>query len=195
MCNACRLVGSVLKENDTVVFESTVFPGATEEELIPLIEKQSKLIFNKDFYCGYSPERINPGDKINTITKIKKVTSGSTNETLENDNDLIRKDNRATYSNTTIPNSVKNTNCVSNKEEFSTLQESYVPYATAPSNQPVVTNNEELMERINYMIFLLEEQKNEKTGSVHEEMVLYSFLGVFVIFIVDSFARAGKYCR
>ena len=90
---------------------------------------------------------------------------------------------------------MKNTNYVSNKEEFSTLQESYVPYTTAPTNQPVVTNNEELMERINYMIFLLEEQKNEKTGSVHEEMVLYSFLGVFVIFIVDSFARAGKYCR
>ena len=63
------------------------------------------------------------------------------------------------------------------------------------TNQPSSSYNEELMERINYMIYLLEEQKNEKTGAVHEEMVLYSFLGVFVIFIVDSFARAGKYCR
>ncbi len=80
---ACEIVSSVLGKDDIVIFESTVFPGATEEELIPLIEKQSKLKFNKDFYCGYSPERINPGDKINTITKIKKVTSGSTNETLE----------------------------------------------------------------------------------------------------------------
>lgn len=140
-------------------------------------------------------KQLNSADDDDDLPNLLSPPKISTNETLENDNDLIRKDNRATYSNTTIPNSVKNTNCVSNKEEFSTLQESYVPYTNMATNQPSSNNNEELMERINYMIYLLEEQKNEKTGSVHEEMVLYSFLGVFVIFIVDSFARAGKYCR
>ncbi len=119
----------------------------------------------------------------------------STNEELENDASLIRTNNHASYSNTTIPKIPNTDNCVSSKEEFSTLQESYVPYTNMATNQPSSNNNEELMERINYMIYLLEEQKNEKTGAVHEEMVLYSFLGVFVIFIVDSFARAGKYCR
>ena len=101
----------------------------------------------------------------------------------------------APYVNTNLPKVQNTDNCVSSKEEFSTLQESYVPYTNMATNQPSGGNTDELMERINYMIYLLEEQKNEKTGSVHEEMVLYSFLGVFVIFIVDSFARAGKYCR
>ena len=140
-------------------------------------------------------KQLNSTDDEDELPNLLTPPKISTNEVLENDNDLIRTNTQPPFSNTTIPNSMKKTNCVSNKEEFSTLQESYVPYATTPSNQPVVTNNEELMERINYMIYLLEEQKNEKTGSVHEEMVLYSFLGVFVIFIVDSFARAGKYCR
>lgn len=140
-------------------------------------------------------KQLNSVDDDDELPNLLSPPKISTNEALENENELIRTNNHAAYSNTTIPNSKKNTNYVSNKEEFSTLQESYVPYTTAPSNQPEVANNEELMQRINYMIFLLEEQKNEKTGSVHEEMVLYSFLGVFVIFIVDSFARAGKYCR
>lgn len=75
---ASNLVGSVLKAGDIVIFESTVFPGATEEVCVPILESQSGLSFNQDFTCGYSPERINPGDKINTLTTIKKVTSGST---------------------------------------------------------------------------------------------------------------------
>lgn len=74
---ACETIGSVLKRGDIVIFESTVFPGCTEEVCIPILANLSKLEFNKDFFCGYSPERINPGDKINTITKIKKITSGS----------------------------------------------------------------------------------------------------------------------
>jgi len=74
---ASKAVGSVLKHGDIVVFESTVFPGATEEVCVPLLEQNSGLIFNVDFSCGYSPERINPGDKLNTLTKIKKITSGS----------------------------------------------------------------------------------------------------------------------
>lgn len=74
-------MGGLLKPNDIVVYESTVFPGATEEECVPVLENYSGLTFNKDFYCGYSPERINPGDKQHTLTKIVKVTSGSTKET------------------------------------------------------------------------------------------------------------------
>ena len=77
---ASKTVGSVLKHGDIVIYESTVFPGATEEICVPILEKESGLQFNINFYCGYSPERINPGDKINTITKIKKITSGSTKE-------------------------------------------------------------------------------------------------------------------
>ncbi len=73
-------VGKVLKEGDIVIYESTVFPGCTEEVCVPILEKESGLSFNKDFFCGYSPERINPGDKVHTVTKIKKVTSGSTPE-------------------------------------------------------------------------------------------------------------------
>ncbi len=78
---ASAMVGSVLKKGDVVIYESTVYPGCTEEECVPVLEEHSKLVFNKDFFVGYSPERINPGDKINTLTKIKKVTSGSTTET------------------------------------------------------------------------------------------------------------------
>lgn len=73
-------VGTVLKKGDIVIYESTVYPGATEEVCIPILEKHSRLIFNQDFYCGYSPERINPGDKKYRLTNIKKVTSGSTPE-------------------------------------------------------------------------------------------------------------------
>ena len=71
-------VGSILKKGDIVIYESTVYPGATEEVCVPILEEQSGLIFNKDFYCGYSPERINPGDKEHRLTTIKKVTAGST---------------------------------------------------------------------------------------------------------------------
>ena len=75
---ASNTVGSILKKGDIVVYESTVYPGATEEVCVPILEDKSGLSFNKDFYCGYSPERINPGDKEHRITTIKKVTSGST---------------------------------------------------------------------------------------------------------------------
>lgn len=77
---ASETIGKVLKKGDIVVYESTVYPGATEEVCIPVLEKVSGLKFNVDFYAGYSPERINPGDKVNTLTKIKKITSGSTPE-------------------------------------------------------------------------------------------------------------------
>lgn len=77
---ASTTIAKALKNNDIVIYESTVYPGCTEEDCVPVLEKYSGLKFNKDFYCGYSPERINPGDKINTLTKIKKVTSGSTPE-------------------------------------------------------------------------------------------------------------------
>ena len=77
---ASETVGNVLKEGDVVVYESTVFPGATEDECVPILEKVSGLTFNKGFYVGYSPERINPGDKKHTVTKILKITSGSTPE-------------------------------------------------------------------------------------------------------------------
>ncbi|WP_286717284.1 Vi polysaccharide biosynthesis UDP-N-acetylglucosamine C-6 dehydrogenase TviB [Thalassolituus sp. UBA2009] len=77
---ASHTVGTVLKKGDIVIYESTVYPGATEEVCVPVLEKVSGLIFNVDFFAGYSPERINPGDKVNTLTKIKKITSGSTPE-------------------------------------------------------------------------------------------------------------------
>lgn len=80
LLKASEMVGSLLKQGDIVIYESTVYPGCTEEDCVPVLEKTSGLQFNKDFYCGYSPERINPGDKVNTLTKIKKVTSGSTPE-------------------------------------------------------------------------------------------------------------------
>ena len=75
--SATLMIGGILKKNDIVIYESTVFPGCTEEICVPLLEKESSLKFNKDFFCGYSPERIVPGDKINTLTNIVKVTSGS----------------------------------------------------------------------------------------------------------------------
>src|SRR5690606_13596946 len=77
---ASETVGKVLKKGDIVIYESTVYPGVTEDECVPVLERVSGLTFNSDFYCGYSPERINPGDKEHTVTKIKKVTSGSTPE-------------------------------------------------------------------------------------------------------------------
>lgn len=77
---ASESIGKVLKKDDIVIYESTVYPGCTEEECVPVLEKFSNLKFNQDFFCGYSPERINPGDKEHTVTKIKKVTSGSTPE-------------------------------------------------------------------------------------------------------------------
>jgi UDP-N-acetyl-D-galactosamine dehydrogenase len=80
LIKASESVGKVLKKGDIVIYESTVYPGATEEECVPILEKHSGLKFNQDFYCGYSPERINPGDKVHTVTKILKVTSGSTPE-------------------------------------------------------------------------------------------------------------------
>lgn len=80
LLNASKMLGSVLKKGDIVIYESTVYPGCTEEDCVPILEKYSGLTYNEDFFCGYSPERINPGDKINTLTKIKKVTSGSTPE-------------------------------------------------------------------------------------------------------------------
>ena len=83
LLKASEMLGKVIKKNDIVIYESTVYPGCTEEDCVPVLEKYSGLKFNQDFYCGYSPERINPGDKINTLTKIKKVTSGSTPEIAE----------------------------------------------------------------------------------------------------------------
>ena len=80
LLSATRLVGEILSKGDIVVYESTVYPGCTEEECVPILENSSQLKYNKDFYCGYSPERINPGDKHHTIEKIVKVTSGSTDE-------------------------------------------------------------------------------------------------------------------
>lgn len=80
---ASLMVSSVLKKGDIVIYESTVYPGCTEDDCVPILEKNSNLVFNKDFYCGYSPERINPGDKINTLTTIRKITSGSTSEVAE----------------------------------------------------------------------------------------------------------------
>jgi len=78
LLKASEMIGHVLKKGDVVIYESTVYPGCTEEDCVPVLEKHSGLKFNEDFFCGYSPERINPGDKVNTLTKIKKVTSGST---------------------------------------------------------------------------------------------------------------------
>jgi len=80
LLEATAMIGAVLKKGDLVIYESTVYPGCTEEDCVPVLEKQSGLVFNKDFYCGYSPERINPGDKVHTLTTIKKLTSGSTPE-------------------------------------------------------------------------------------------------------------------
>lgn len=83
LVKASETVGKALKTGDVVIYESTVYPGATEEVCVPVLEKFSGLKFNQDFFCGYSPERINPGDKVNTLTKIKKITSGSTPEVAD----------------------------------------------------------------------------------------------------------------
>ena len=83
LVRASESVGKVLKKNDVVVYESTVYPGCTEEVCVPILERESGLKFNKDFFCGYSPERINPGDKEHRLTTIKKVTAGSTPEAAE----------------------------------------------------------------------------------------------------------------
>ena len=83
MIKASQSIGAVLKQGDVVIYESTVYPGVTEEEMVPVLEQASGLRYNKDFFCGYSPERINPGDKEHTVTKILKVTSGSTPEVAD----------------------------------------------------------------------------------------------------------------
>ncbi|RFS22016.1 nucleotide sugar dehydrogenase [Chitinophaga silvatica] len=80
LIKASEMLGGILKQGDIVIYESTVYPGCTEEVCVPVLEKVSGLKYNADFFVGYSPERINPGDKVNTLTKIKKVTSGSTPE-------------------------------------------------------------------------------------------------------------------
>ena len=90
MMAASEMVGRHLKRSDVVIYESTVFPGCTEEVCVPILEKVSGLSFNQDFFCGYSPERINPGDKINTLTKITKITSGSTPKISKEIDDLYR---------------------------------------------------------------------------------------------------------
>ena len=77
LINASKTVGEVIKKNDIIIYESTVYPGATEDICVPELEKSSGLKYNSDFFCGYSPERVNPGDKVNTLEKIKKITSGS----------------------------------------------------------------------------------------------------------------------
>jgi UDP-N-acetyl-D-galactosamine dehydrogenase len=78
LLNATQSIGTILKKGDIVIYESTVYPGCTEEDCVPVLEQTSGLVFNKDFYCGYSPERINPGDRVHTLTTIQKITSGST---------------------------------------------------------------------------------------------------------------------
>ena len=88
LIRASETVAKVLKINDIVIYESTVYPGCTEEDCVPILEKFSGLKFNVDFFCGYSPERINPGDKLHTVTKIKKVVSGSTPEIAKKVNEL-----------------------------------------------------------------------------------------------------------
>jgi len=90
LVKASETVGKVITQGSVVIYESTVYPGATEEVCVPVLEKFSGLRFNEGFYCGYSPERINPGDKINTLTKIKKITSGSTPEVAEAVDSLYR---------------------------------------------------------------------------------------------------------
>jgi len=83
LLKASETIGKTLGKGDIVIYESTVYPGCTEEDCVPVLEKNSGLKFNVDFFCGYSPERINPGDKVNTLTKIKKITSGSTPEVAD----------------------------------------------------------------------------------------------------------------
>jgi UDP-N-acetyl-D-galactosamine dehydrogenase len=91
LLNASEMIGKVLKKNDVVIYESTVYPGCTEEECVPVLEQHSGLTFNTDFFVGYSPERISPGDKINTLITIKKVTSGSTPAIADEIDELYKK--------------------------------------------------------------------------------------------------------
>src|SRR5690349_5897180 len=95
LVSASKTVGSALKKGDIVIYESTVYPGCTEEVCVPVLEEVSGLKFNRDFFCGYSPERINPGDKLHRVTTIKKVTSGSTPEVAEKVDNLYKKIIRA----------------------------------------------------------------------------------------------------
>ncbi len=88
LIQSSRTISKYLRKNDIVIYESTTFPGCTEEICVPELEKGSNLKFNSDFFCGYSPERINPGDKINTLTKIQKITSGSTPQIADRVDDL-----------------------------------------------------------------------------------------------------------
>ena len=88
LIKASEAIGGILKQGDIVIYESTVYPGCTEDDCVPVLEKTSGLKFNKDFFCGYSPERINPGDKKHTLTKIRKVTSGSNENTSQFVDDL-----------------------------------------------------------------------------------------------------------
>jgi len=90
LIEASKTVGTILSKNDIVIYESTVYPGATEDICVPELEKSSGMKFNKDFFCGYSPERVNPGDKVNTLEKIKKITSGST-KVIANEVDKLYK--------------------------------------------------------------------------------------------------------
>jgi len=90
LLDASKMISKVLKKGNIVIYESTVYPGCTEEDCVPILEKGSGLKYNKDFFCGYSPERISPGDKINTLTRIKKVTSGSNKETSQNVDELYK---------------------------------------------------------------------------------------------------------
>jgi len=90
LIKSSETVGKVLGRGDIAIYESTVYPGVTEEECVPILEKFSGLKFNEDFFCGYSPERINPGDKVHTVTKILKVTSGSTPEVAKKVDDLYK---------------------------------------------------------------------------------------------------------
>ena len=83
LISASKSIGKILKKGNIVIYESTVYPGCTEEDCVPLLETYSKLKYNEDFFCGYSPERINPGDKVNSINTIVKVTSGSNNSTAK----------------------------------------------------------------------------------------------------------------
>ena len=91
LINATKDLSKFVRKNTIIIYESTVFPGCTEEVCVPIIEDITGLTYNEDFFCGYSPERINPGDKINTLTKIKKITSGSNEETSEHVDNLYNK--------------------------------------------------------------------------------------------------------
>jgi UDP-N-acetyl-D-galactosamine dehydrogenase len=90
LISSSKSVGTVIKKDDIIIYESTVYPGVTEDVCVKELEQSSGLKFNKDFFCGYSPERINPGDKVNTLTKIKKITSGSTPEIAEKIDELYK---------------------------------------------------------------------------------------------------------